>query len=501
MRRIKRLLSVVSAGIVSVSSLFVLAPVVHAAADTCTWTGLGGDTNFTTAANWTGCDNGTVPESGDSLIFPFTVTEFTPNNDIVGLSIAGITFNGVSPGGTACANDNYDITGLGLTLAGNVTISHTGSCDYSASQGISAPVTVSGVVYINGTTSSLEEDFSLINSTVTGSGSLIARGARLDVRNVNQSVALGVESMATLFYSVADCTNPVIASNVSFADNAKVYVGALSPCNTFTINNAALSLDAAFDADYAEVTIGSLITNGYELTVQQGSATKVFVNSSTLEGEYMATTYNANSPGTAINASEKTRITVSGTYGTTTVDKLAYLKGAGTVGALTVLSGGFLSPGNSPGCLNSGTLTLAGTYEVEIQGVTACTGYDQTNVTGVVDVTGGTLNLATTSFVPTGGQKFVIINNDSNDAVTGTFTGLAEGATTVDGGVTYTISYVGGDGNDVELTVTAVNAAAIPGAPNTGFALLTSNPLATLIGSLLAAAGLGLLARRQFGKQ
>ena len=59
----------------------------------------------------------------------------------------------------------------------------------------------------------------------------------------------------------------------------------------------------------------------------------------------------------------------------------------------------------------------------------------------------------------------------------------------------------GGDGNDVVLTVTAVNASAIPGAPNTGFAILTSNPLATLLGGLLAAAGLGLLARRQFGKQ
>ena len=50
------------------------------------------------------------------------------------------------------------------------------------------------------------------------------------------------------------------------------------------------------------------------------------------------------------------------------------------------------------------------------------------------------------------------------------------------------------------LTVTAVNAAAIPGAPNTGFALLTANPLAALLGGLLAAAGFGLLARRQFGK-
>jgi fibronectin-binding autotransporter adhesin len=500
-RRIKRLLNVVAAGIVSVSSLFVLAPTVHAAADTCTWTGLGGDTNFSTAANWSGCDNGTVPENGDSLVFPFTVTEFTPNNDIVGLNVAGLTFNGVSPGGTACANDNYDITGLGLTLAGNVTISHTGSCDYSVSQGISAPVTVSGTVYVDGSASSVDEGFNLISSTVTGSGSLIARGVSLEVQNVDQSVNLGVENMATLFYRPASCTAPVIASNVSLAGNAKVSVGIFSPCDDFTINNVSLSLDAALDADYADVTIGTLTANGYDLTVQDGSATKVLVNSTTLEGNYVDVTYSANSPGTSVTVTEKSRVTVTGTYGTTTVDDLAYLKGNGTVGALTVNSGGTLAPGMSPGCLNTGILTLAGTYEVEIQGATACSGYDQTNVAGSVNVTGATLNLSTTGFVPTVGQKFVIINNDLADAVVGTFTGLAEGATIVDGGVTYTISYVGGDGNDVELTVTAVDASAIPGAPNTGFALLTANPLATMLGALLAAAGFGLLARRQLGSK
>ena len=43
-------------------------------------------------------------------------------------------------------------------------------------------------------------------------------------------------------------------------------------------------------------------------------------------------------------------------------------------------------------------------------------------------------------------------SNDGSDAVSGTFAGLAQGATTDIGGNAFTISYVGGDGNDVVLT-------------------------------------------------
>src|SRR5690606_37904026 len=98
------------------------------------------------------------------------------------------------------------------------------------------------------------------------------------------------------------------------------------------------------------------------------------------------------------------------------------LKGTGTAGVLVVNTGGTLAPGLSPGCLNSGNLTLAGTFEVEIGGTTACTQYDQQKVTGAVNLTGGTLNTSLVNgFTPTAGNTFTIIDNDSNDAVTGTF--------------------------------------------------------------------------------
>ncbi|MCI5222840.1 MAG: hypothetical protein D3924_09255 [Candidatus Electrothrix sp. AR4] len=48
-----------------------------------------------------------------------------------------------------------------------------------------------------------------------------------------------------------------------------------------------------------------------------------------------------------------------------------------------------------------------------------------------------------------------MIDNDGSDPVVGTFNGLDELATVTVDRVEYQISYVGGDGNDVTLTVTS----------------------------------------------
>ena len=47
------------------------------------------------------------------------------------------------------------------------------------------------------------------------------------------------------------------------------------------------------------------------------------------------------------------------------------------------------------------------------------------------------------------GISFTIVNNDSPDAVSGTFNGLADGSELTIGAATLTISYAGGTGNDV----------------------------------------------------
>jgi CSLREA domain-containing protein len=128
------------------------------------------------------------------------------------------------------------------------------------------------------------------------------------------------------------------------------------------------------------------------------------------------------------------------------------LGGAGIITQTQVLSGS-LRPGNSPGLLTVDgdvTFTAGTSFDVELNGTVAGSQYDQLAVQGSVNLGGATLN-ASVGYASNVGDRFVIISNDGSDAVNGTFAGLAEGATLALGGSSYRITYVGGDGNDVEL--------------------------------------------------
>jgi uncharacterized repeat protein (TIGR01451 family) len=82
------------------------------------------------------------------------------------------------------------------------------------------------------------------------------------------------------------------------------------------------------------------------------------------------------------------------------------------------------------------------------------------NANGYV-ASGISLDPVTLGFAPISGQVLTLVNNTGSGAVVGTFTGLPEGSTVIAtyGGTNYnfTLSYVGGDGNDVILTRQAPN--------------------------------------------
>ncbi|WP_422105424.1 BspA family leucine-rich repeat surface protein [Winogradskyella sp.] len=78
--------------------------------------------------------------------------------------------------------------------------------------------------------------------------------------------------------------------------------------------------------------------------------------------------------------------------------------------------------------------------------------YDFLQVQGAVTLTNATLEpiTGTETF---GSLPMVLINNDGTDAVVGTFNGYPEGSTITFGNFEGVISYIGGDGNDVVLTL------------------------------------------------
>jgi hypothetical protein len=136
------------------------------------------------------------------------------------------------------------------------------------------------------------------------------------------------------------------------------------------------------------------------------------------------------------------------------------LTGVGTVGNAVL---GTFSPGNeSPwktfgfddaaGAIHTKSLVLNGGARFDLApGATS----DQVQVTGTVAVS-GPLTLDILSGALTVGQSFTLIDNDGADPVSGTFTGMPERTSFALGGQMTRISYQGGDGNDVVLSVLAV---------------------------------------------
>ncbi len=157
-------------------------------------------------------------------------------------------------------------------------------------------------------------------------------------------------------------------------------------------------------------------------------------------------------------------LTGSATGTKATVNTNATLIGTGTVGSVTNRPGGTVIVGrtNAPGRLtvaNGVTLSAGSVVSFRIDGGTAGSGYSQITVNGgTVALNNATLDL-TVNFTPVAGASFVLIDNAGAGATIGTFAGLPEGATVTVGSAVFQISYAGGTGNDVVLTVPGGSAA------------------------------------------
>jgi hypothetical protein len=90
---------------------FFLSQVTSAAADTCTWTGAV-SANWSNGGNWTGCDNGNVPQAGDNLLFPDSGSNHTMTNDTV------VTYNNI----TFALGSTYSVTFNTVALSGSFNV-------------------------------------------------------------------------------------------------------------------------------------------------------------------------------------------------------------------------------------------------------------------------------------------------------------------------------------------------------------------------------------------
>lgn len=549
--KFKKLFNLFSATVVTLSALMSVGiPMAHAATYSCKWTGLGGDNKFSTAANWSTCNGANVPVSADhdNLIFDkSTATPGTLINDLSGgFNFSSITFQGSGVGG-------FNITGNAITLmdgTGGINQLSTGSgsvdtLDVAILLTSNYNINVSNQsasLKIGGTTSDISGSNNLTKSGAgtlvlagdnsSWTGSLTASGGTVSVSTGN---AFGAGATGGVFNNGADfklgsCSDFTFNGKITLNNGSSVIVGdfpypklnsavgcaggggggadenygtADQASSHLTLAGAiTLGSDVTFGATTGTTTITGALIGAHVFSVLPGYPGKLVVSSSsngssTPNGTYTSALFTktiSDSSASSVNIFGNNQISIDGGRGNTTVFSGGVLKGTGSVGTLDVKNGGTVAPGHSPGCLTTGSLSLSGTYQVQIGGTTACSGYDQLKVSGSVTLSGSTLSpIIYNGFVPSAGQSFVIISNDGTDAVSGTFSGLAEGSKVTVGGVTYTLSYKGGDGNDVTLTFDSIKA---PGAPNTGTRKLVTNPILSLVGSTLAAVTLLVLSRR-----
>jgi len=103
---------------------------------------------------------------------------------------------------------------------------------------------------------------------------------------------------------------------------------------------------------------------------------------------------------------------------------------------------------------------------------------------GPLDLSGADLSIALPEgFHPAMGRTFTIVDGWDPNPIVGTFTGLPQGASFMSGSVRFVISYTGGNGNDVVLTVVGLDKLYYlsEGATGTFFStdILLANPNAT----------------------
>ena len=133
------------------------------------------------------------------------------------------------------------------------------------------------------------------------------------------------------------------------------------------------------------------------------------------------------------------------------------IEGAVTLGTGTG-AGAFLSPGKSPS--KPGRLTVKGTVTFTADSTYQCA-LDRVRMKPTqVTAAGVTIDGAQFVFADLGngsvtsGEVFIVINNTSASPINGTFANLGDGSTfTSSGGTTFLVSYEGGTGNDLTLTV------------------------------------------------
>lgn len=399
---------------------YASAPPAFAASRT--WTGGGTDNNWTTPANW----GGTAPVAGDSLVFPAGAARLANTNDfpagtafvLIGVSGSGYTLGGNSvslSAGLATTHPSGTVTvNLAISGAGGVTVGGAGRLILAGANSFNGQVRV--------------EDGALRVKHASALGSTLGNTVVLDAAGLDG--ALEIEGSFTVGESILldGSAHPLlrqISGNTTITPD--IYVS--NPSTGISVLSGQLTLNGdILNAGIFKVGAGRLVLNGAMADYLDIGGGTVILNGAVAGRLDLA-------PNTGL--------------------------GGGGSAALIVSDGGLIEPG--PGVftsLGAATFNAAAAFSVEINGTTAGSGYSQLATGGVPSLGGATLYVDVNLVgLPEVGTVFTIIKNNSGSPVSGTFRDLPQASTFTIGHIQFRVSYTGGDGNDVTLTVSALELA------------------------------------------
>ena len=359
-------------------------------------------------------------------------------------------------------------TVINLTAGGTNNIAFSGAGSMNSAGGNVNLMTLGAITSGTGTTDIFAGAGTVSIAGGSGIGSsgnpLVVSGTNLDATTSgNSSEFLAATGLITI-----DASGLNAGTGTVEFDAGTFALGGSNRINDSTnlnLNGATLAI-GAFSETVATVTLTSgsitgatgVLTSTNTIQTESGTISAILAGTNGLtQSTAGTTTLSASNLYTGTTTINGGMLSVNGTItGAVTVGAAGTLAGNGSVG--TVTNQGVVSPGNSPGILTiNGNYSQSGALNDEIQGTNPVTpDFDQLIVNGTVSL-GGALNPSLLGgFLPSLGNSFQMITNDGTDPVVGTFAGLPQGASFNVGPRFFTISYVGGTGNDVVISAAAL---------------------------------------------
>ena len=245
--------------------------------------------------------------------------------------------------------------------------------------------------------------------------------------------------------------------------NGDVWIGT-NRTNSGTVNGELNATQGTLSFDIDDIFVGRALGTGVASgTFAMGAGSDVAANSVSI-GLGIAATGTFDMPDGSLD-------TATITLETGAFDFTGGRLTVGTFDGTLAQDGGTLAPDVAKGASDNDTtingdyeLASAGTLEIELSGPSADGQVEQLIANGAINLNadngaGGTLDVIL-GYLPNVSDSFVIVENDGAEPIVGVFADKAQGAE-FDVGfeantVIMQIDYLGGDGNDVELTVTEV---------------------------------------------